>query len=274
MKRFSTLLQKLIQALSSCEEVLAIGQTGQADKILLPGDDIDWFVLCRRVLPYEDRLALYQSLGFTNIQMQVASGGLWGYGDILSLGDDITLMPMYFTKEEMQDYTEQVLKGQHLNKAGGFYPVGRLSSIENIQICWEREEAWSALVARVREKPPAFFKAWFMAQSREILSLEDLDRLHKHREVFFAHQVMEDALDHLLQALFALNFTYFPSRKRTEKFLSSFSVLPNDCLARLKRMMQAATFEETVPEAAEILRALASETVDLGQQVFKSRKEN
>ena len=51
-------------------------------------------------------------------------------------------------------------------------------------------------------------------------------------------QVLENSLDHLLQALYALNHTYFPSRKRIEVYIQMFENKPGNCYDRLLRILE------------------------------------
>lgn len=51
------------------------------------------------------------------------------------------------------------------------------------------------------------------------MNVDNLSRLVLRKEVLFYHQVLEKSLDHLLQALYALNCTYFPSWKRKEEYI-------------------------------------------------------
>ncbi len=47
-----------------------------------------------------------------------------------------------------------------------------------------------------------------------------ITRVVLRKEVLFYHQVLENSLDHLLQALYALNHMYFPRRKRIEEYIN------------------------------------------------------
>ena len=130
---------RLISAMSSCKSVYGIGQTGDLNAPLIPGkSDIDLFVICETVPSKEERIAIYQCLEqkYDSLDMDVCSGGVWGYGDIF-LCDGIDVMPMYFTMSEMRGYIEEVLAGKHLEKEGRFYPIGRLASIESLNVLYE-----------------------------------------------------------------------------------------------------------------------------------------
>lgn len=233
------LKEELVDKIGACDKVKGIGQTGSLDIQLIPGkSDIDLFVLCSEVPSQEERQTCYsmlQSAEFT-LQMQVCNGGLWGIGDIL-IADGIDIMPMYFTIKEMQDYLEEVLQCKHLDKSERFYPVGRLASISSINILYEKNDTLTALKNMVNTKPCSFFKTWYEKEISQVLDEEDLGRAELRKEALFFHQVLENALDHLLQALFAINYCYFPSRKRTMSAIDGFQYKPDNCYARLLTMV-------------------------------------
>ena len=72
------------------------------------------------------------------------------------------------------------------------------------------------------------------------------------------------AADRFLQALYAVNDCYFPSRKRTERAIAGFSLKPENCYARLLNLVALAANEATIDAAVTELRALAAELTALG----------
>lgn len=46
----------------------------------------------------------------------------------------------------MQEYIDDILAGKHLEKEGRFYPIGRLASIETINVLWEKNNAWTSVL--------------------------------------------------------------------------------------------------------------------------------
>jgi len=259
---------KLIKAISSCDKVLGIGQTGDINAPLVPGkSDIDMFVICTEVPSKEEREALYKDLEayVSEISMNVANGGIWGYGDIF-MCQGIDIMPMYFTIAEMKDYLEEVLTGKHLEREGRFYPIGRLASIETLNVLYEKDKAWSNIIARVREYPLELFKAWYGAQHWQILDEEDLGRSLLRKEVLFYHQVLEESIDHMLQALYAINRCYFPSRKRTAQAIATFEHKPADFTERLLDIVRTSVNEEDIEHSVYELKKLGKEVLELGEK--------
>ena len=223
--------KKLISLLTENEEICGIGQTGDMNAPLIPGkSDIDLFVICRNVPEKGYRREIYEKLAgnFDHLEMEVCAGGIWGYGDIF-LAEGIDVMPMYFTVDEMRDYLEEVLSGRHLAKEGRFYPIGRLASVETLNVLYEKDQAWTKLIQRVKEHPRALFDSWYAYESGCMIDEEDLGRAALRHEVLFYHQVVEEFLDHFLQALYAKNDCYFPSRKRTRQAIAGFAKKPVNC---------------------------------------------
>ena len=268
------LKEELISKLAACERIKGIGQTGNMDMKLIPGkSDIDLFVICTEIPAGEERQACYKSLqpaDFT-LQMEICSGGIWGYGDILVV-DGIDVMPMYFTIDEMYDYLKEVLSCKHMWKEGNFYPVGRLASIFAINILYEEDTAWTKLKDMVNEKPTEFFRCWFEKEIGQVLDDEDLGRAELRGEVLFFHQVLEEALDHLLQAIFAVNFCYFPSRKRTLETIGEFQNLPDNCNKRLLKMIENGASHDTINDAITDLCLMTHEVSEMGISVFSLKK--
>lgn len=257
--------RKLVEAISKCDEIVGIGQTGDINAPLIAGkSDIDLFILCQKVPSADRRLSLYESFDglYDKLDIEVCSGGVWGYGDIIYI-NGIDIMPMYFYVADMQDYIDEVLAGKHLEKEGNFYPIGRLASIETINILWEKNDAWTNIVNKVRTYPQELFDKWYSSEAWKMIDEEDLGRAKLRHEVLFYHQVVEEFLDHFLQALYAKNRRYFPSRKRTESAIASFELKPKDCYERLLQIVSLGSHEKTIDDSVEELRKLCEELMEL-----------
>ncbi|QHQ62953.1 DUF4037 domain-containing protein [Anaerocolumna sedimenticola] len=262
---------RLVSQLSQNDKIKGIGQTGDINAELIPGNsDIDIFVLCTTIPAEDERKSVYKkySKEYSDCQMNVCNGGIWGYGDILII-DGIDVMFMYFTMEEMEKYLDETLQGKHLNKEGGFYPTGRLASVENINILYESDTAWTAMIEKVKKYPINLFDKLFEYHISNVLDEEDLGRVMLRKEIMFYHTVLENSLDHLLQALFAVNSTYFPSRKRSEQYINDFKYKPDDCFNRLLQIIKNSTSSDTIDKSVEELRNITSETMEIGNNKYK-----
>ena len=252
---------KLVEVISDCDEILGIGQTGDMNAPLIAGkSDIDLFIICKDVPNSDKRLSLYKSLDglYDKLEMEVCSGGIWGYGDLFHI-NGIDIMPMYFFVTDMQEYIDEILAGKHLEKEGGFYPIGRLASIETINVLWEKNNSWTNIVKKVRTYPQDLFDKWYSSEVCGIINEEDLGRAELRHEVLFYHQVVEEFLDHFLQALYAKNRRYFPSRKRTESAIAAFELKPQNCYERLLKIVNLGSNENTIDDSIKELRKLCEE---------------
>lgn len=256
---------KLVNAIASCDKVKGVAQTGDINAPLIAGkSDIDIFVLCTQIPSLSERTAIYEQVSgeYEKCTCEVCCGGQWGYGDIL-MCEGTEVMPMYFTIIEMREYIESVLDGEHLAREDRFYPVGRLASIESINILYDEDNVWANTVAMVSARPQPLMKKLFDYHMSLTLDEEDLNRTLLRKEVLFYHQVLENSVDHLLIALFALNDVYFPSRKRTEKYIDGFSRKPVDFCSRLKQIIIDGSNEDTIENSVIELKKLINETKSL-----------
>ena len=136
--------------------------------------------------------------------------------------------------------------------------------METIHILYEEDSVWSDMKEMVKKYPPELFHKLFQYHISRVLNEEDLGRPILRKEVLFYHQVLEKSLDHLLQALYALNHTYFPSRKRIEGYIQMFENKPGNCYDRLLRILELAAFSNTIEESVEELECLAGEIEKAG----------
>ena len=257
--------RKLVEEIATCKDVLGIGQTGDINAPLIAGkSDIDLFIICKNVPDADRRLSLYKQLDglYDKLEMEVCSGGLWGYGDIFYC-NGIDIMPMFFPVAEMQEYLDEILAGKHLEKEGSFYPIGRLASVETLNVLWERDLAWTTLINKVKTYPQELFDKWYSSEVEKMIDEEDLGRAKLRHEVLFYHQVVEEFLDHFLQALYAKNKRYFPSRKRTEAAIASFDLKPENCYERLMKIVQLGSREDTIEESVDELQKLSQKLMEL-----------
>ncbi|SEV87441.1 DUF4037 domain-containing protein [[Clostridium] fimetarium] len=262
---------RLVNELSQCDKIKGIGQTGDINAELIPGNsDIDIFVLCATIPTEDERERMYikYSKQYSEYLINVCHGGIWGYGDVLII-DGIDVMFMYFTIEEMNQYVDAVLNGKHLGKEGGFYPTGRLSSIESINILYENNTEWTTMIEKIKKHPFELLEKLFDYHISKVINDEDLGRAMLRKEVMFYHSVLENSLDHLMQALFAVNFTYFPSRKRSEKYIMEFKNVPDDCYDRILQIIEHSVLSKTLEKSVEELRKITLETVQIGKIIYK-----
>ena len=265
MKTLESSFQSLVGALSGLDCVRAIGKTGGA---ALPTDgfsDIDLFLFCDRLPTRSEREALYRSLSG---RCSVENYGEfehphWGLADSLLLGEQ-EVYPMFFSKDAFVDSVRSILRGERIEReANYFYPTGRCASILGMHACFDPDGFLEQLKQRCGNYPDALRNALLNAYLPKIDDEEDFQRAIRRGDVLFFHSTLDLALDSFLQALFALNRVYFPSRKRSLDFIRSFRIKPNDCEERLLRVVQMSVLPDTLSDAYNVWQSLCAELIGL-----------
>ena len=252
---------QLVEAVSRMAAVKAIGQTGDIGEIPQPGKgDIDLFIFCDEIPSAAARQAVYDSCpgAFGECHMNFCEGGHWGKGDML-LAMGVEVYFMYFTVGEMSDYIADVLDGGYPDSEGGFYPIGRLATIDTIHVLYDEQDTLVSLKAMVHEYPETLRKVLFSYHYERIIDEEDFDRAVTRQDVLFYHMVLENSIDHFLQALYAINKVYFPSRKRTEKHMAAFIRIPQDCYVRMLNVVADGSHTDRLTRSFDTWRALVRE---------------
>lgn len=212
-KEFSEAFDALVSILSRMPSVLAVGKTGGAE--LPEGDesDIDLMVVCDAVPPAEARrLALNPLCGrLTHQNLDADHSPYWGVVDFVSLcGVEVCLM--YHELSGLETYCGEVRRGERMEKEGGyFYSTGRIASLIGLHTYFDRGGLLARLVGHIRDMPEPLADRMFFHHLAACRDREDFSRAVSRKDPLFYHFVMENALDHFLQALFALNRAWFPA---------------------------------------------------------------
>ncbi len=260
-KDLNEILQKLLQDVACMSEVAAIGQTGDVKEIPKPGEsDIDIFVYVKTMPAPKERMAAYQKSGtaLLDLQLNACEGGNWGTGDAM-LVSGVEIFLMYFTTEETVQNLNDILAGRLPDRIGAYYPIGRCAAIKTMHVHADRTGFLHTLQQRLKEYPEPLAKTLCLHHGALTNDEEDFGRALRRRDPLFYHFALEIALDHFLQALFALNRTFFPSRKRTKQYLDGFSYEPERCHERMLEVLRLGGEPERLHESYAIWRGLAEE---------------
>ncbi len=189
--------------------------------------DVDIFVYCSDIPPENERAPLVSHISCDYVPGRERTR--WGVCDLAHInGEEVWLM--YVTERETLDEAEQTLAGALSDKLDNYYyPVGRLATLKNIDVLFDKTGFLGGLKARLAEYPERLSRALFKFHSEALCDTEDIERAAARGDVLFYHFALDIALDHFLQALFALNREYFPSRKRSIKYISGFEIKPLGC---------------------------------------------
>jgi len=251
----------LLLALKQMESVRVIGKTGGT---ALPTDgysDIDLFVFCERIPALEVR-AVHYSL-FPQ-EVKVAEFGAseyphWGLVDSVLIGEQEVYL-MYFTQNAFSASIDAILRGERTEREENyFYPTGRLASIQGMHAFHDPKGYLADMKTRISVYPDSLRNAILSSCLPKIDDEEDFIRAIRRKDVLFYHATLDLALDRFLQVLFALNRTYFPSRKRSLEFIRGFSIKPVDCDERLERVVALGSSAEKLMASYEAWQSLYRE---------------
>jgi hypothetical protein len=264
------IINSLVEGISTMKEVQSIGISGSKTSLPKAGEgDIDIFIYCHIIPKIEKRQALINQMGdlVQEGKVNVFEGGHWGIGDFVLINDVETWL-MYFTVNETLSDIESILNGDHPDKLDNYYyPIGRCAMLKNINVLYDKNDFLCSLKKRLYEYPDKLLGALIQYHLDKLEDIEDLERAVNRKDVLFYHFALDIAIDHFLQALFAFNRTYFPSRKRTLHFIKNFDIKPERCSERLLDIVKLGSCSEGISQSY----ALWSDMVDELKKIYKSR---
>lgn len=246
------IIDTLINSISEISEVQSIGISGSKTSLPRAGEgDIDIFIYCDMIPNFEKRQAIINQLG-NHIQegrVNIFEGGHWGIGDFVLINGIETWL-MYFTVSETITDVESILNGKYPDKLDSYYyPIGRCAMLKNINVLYDKSNFLDDLKKRLSEYPDKLGKILIQYHLDELDDTEDLERAVVRKDVLFYHFAMDIAIDHFLQALFAINKIYFPSRKRTLDFIKNFNIKPEACIETLLEVIKLGSFSEGINQS-------------------------
>jgi hypothetical protein len=167
---------------------------------------------------------------------------------------------LYFTVAEAHVELEAILHGQYLGRlATYYYPIGRCAMWKAMGVFYDPDGFLQSLKRRLEKYPHELAAAVLNHHLKALDDVEDLERAVHRQDVFFYHFALDLALDHFLQAVFALNKEYFPSRKRSESYVRRFKAKPVECEGRLSQVVALGGNAETLEESYRIWNILVSD---------------
>lgn len=249
------IIQLLINSISTMKEVQSVGISGGKNQLPKAGEgDIDVFVYCDVIPDFEKRQTTLSKLGevLEESKINVFEKGHWGIGDFVLINGVETWL-MYFTVNESLKEVESILNGDYPDKLDNYYyPIGRCAMLKDINVLYDKKDFLYSLKERLSKYPSKLSKILMQYHLDELEDTEDLERAVTRKDVLFYHFAMDIAIDHFLQALFALNKTYFPSRKRTLSFIKDFNIKPERCDEGLLEVIRLGACSEGINQSYEL----------------------
>ncbi len=267
------ILDTLINNISAMCEVQSIGISGSKTTIPKAGEgDIDIFIYCDIIPNFEKRQTLINQLG-NQVQegkVNIFEGGHWGIGDFMLINGIETWL-MYFTLSETLTEVQAILDGEYPDKLDNYYyPVGRCAMLKDINVLYDKNDFLYTLKKRLSEYPENLAKILIQYHMEELEDTEDLERAVIRKDVLFYHFAIDSAIDHFLQALFAINRTYFPSRKRSLDFIENFNTKPKECSEKLLEVVKLGSFSEGISESFVLWSNMVNELKKLEEIIQRN----
>jgi hypothetical protein len=251
----------LIKAVSEIDNVMSIGKSGSAELPQANESDIDIFIFCHSTPSKEERKSAVNSLGdlVSNSKFSDTESRHWGTVDFTII-DDTEICLMYFEIDKMNMEIESIISGTRLSREDNYYyPTGRCACILSMHILFDKARYIKMLKDKLADYPMELSKKLVNYHIIEINDFEDFERAVSRDDVLFFHATLDNAIDHYLQALFALNKVYFPSRKRTIQLVEQFQVKPIDFSCRLLKTITLGANPQTLAQSYSEWSSLCEE---------------
>jgi len=254
-------LNELIEKISGIPEVSAIGISGELRPLPEAGKgDFDIFIYCDEIPKTQGREEKLKLLGgsLANIKCDYFNSEAWGICDYCTI-EGIDTWLMYFRKEDVIKNMQDILVGKYLWKTSDdYFPIGRIAMLSSINIFYD-DGFLNHTKRQLASYPPELKSKMLAYHTERMLDAEDFERAVSRGDIVFYHHVLEKAMEHFLMALYALNETYFPSMKKSLKYMNSFSVKPNLCAERLLNAIKNGAYEEGLVSSYEEYSRLCEE---------------
>ncbi len=218
------------------------------------GGDVDIFVYCSAIPAAKERRALLPE--YSADYTPGSRPTRWGICDLVYI-EGVEVWLMFVSEKDAADEVKAILSGSMPDKLDNYYyPVGRLATIKNIKVLYDRNGFLEGLKKKVSVYPDELSKILLEFHTEALLDTEDLTRAALKGDVLFYHFALDLILDHFLQALFALNRVYFPGRKRSLQYIKRFRIKPEGCEETLLNIIKTGSGRKTIMQSFEMVKGL------------------
>jgi hypothetical protein len=247
-------MKEIAGALEKRPLVSAAGLCEARGEVTGDGGDIDIFVYCSAIPPAGERRILLSEYSESYIPGETS--GHWGICDLVYIdGKEVWLM--FISERDAESEAKAILSGSMPEKLENYYyPVGRLATIKNLKVLYDRTGFLNNLKSMIAVYPDELAKTLLKFHADALSDTEDLTRAALRGDVLFYHFALDIVLDHFLQALFAMNRVYFPSRKRSLQYIKNFKTKPGDCKEKLLDIVKTGSESGTAGQSLELVKDL------------------
>jgi hypothetical protein len=275
-ERFGKAFSHLVRSLSAMDTVRAIGKSGGDAFPEHNEGDVDVFVFCERVPDAKTRQSVFDALddAASDIQISETANRFWGTCDFFTLGGatGTEVCLLYFAMADMNGEITSVLSAQRLDREDEyFYPTGRCAAFLTMYSLYDADGYIAGMKEKLSFYPPELSEKLYRHHQSKIHDAEDFQRAVSRGDVLFYHATLEIAIDHFLQALFALNRCFFPSRKRTLSWIEGFAIKPANCAERLLQTIELGARAETLAESYAIWCGLCKDLLLMREETMKQK---
>lgn len=257
-------LNSLIKGISNLKQVMSIGISGNLKPFPKPGEgDIDVFIYCDEIPEEEARKKQLTLYSVENVKTNFGNGPIWGLMDYCKV-EQVDTFIMYFKIADVLANTRDVIKGKFLWKVNNdYFPIGRLAMFSSINILYDKNNFLNDTKKSLKVYPKELKEKMITYHVGRMHDSENFARVTSRKDVFFYHCILDTAIEHFLMALFALNESYFPSRKRTKQYIDSFSIKPEECINRLAYIIKKGADPENIKASHKAFKELCKDLKDL-----------
>jgi len=251
----------LVKIFSEINGVLSIGKSGGESIPTQNESDIDIFIFCNQIPKVNTRKQSFKKLdnAISNMKLSETSGRFWGVCDFVTI-NDTEICLMYFTIFDMNNEIESVLNGSRLEReAEYFYPTGRCATFLSMYILYDTNGYIEKMKEKLSDYPLILSEMLYNHHIEKMKNDEDFERAVTRQDILFYHSTLENSIDHFLQALFALNKCFFPSRKRTLLFIDDFKYKPLNYSEKLLKVIELGSTAQTLAQSFDIWCTLCDE---------------
>jgi len=257
------IFEELINSIISLPEVQSIGKTGSKNLSFSEDRDVDIFIICSNTPDLISREKIYNSINYDlKIKTNDFESNYWGTLDFIDI-DKMEICLMYFTKSKAENEIDDILQGNRIKREDNyFYPIGRCSTYKNINILHDKNKFLENMKLKLSNYPKTLYDKSINLHLAELNDTEDMESAIHKKDLLFYHFTLDNSIDHYLQLIFALNYCFFPSRKRSFIYINEFKYKPKNCIERLTEVIKLGGEAETINKSYEKWIELLGETIE------------
>ncbi len=259
-----SVIYRLNKKLENFCNVQAIGMSSSHFPKNPSDGDLDIFIYCNSIPSPEKRKTIYDNFNTEIKELTVRTfvSDKWGDADVFVI-NGVEIWYMFFHCECEKENIDDILKGNQLKREGYYYPIGRCAMFSKMNILFDRYDYLKMLKKECSNYSEDFMKLEIQYHIECLDDSEGFDRAVMRKDILYYHIALDAGLDHLLRFLFALNKTFFPSRKRSFEYINQFKIKPKNTAERIRLIIRLGSEEKSLSESYSEFRLLKKDLLKL-----------